>query len=118
MKILHVYKTCYPVTKGGVEQVIRYICKGTRKLGVESRILSLSDAKSEVTEIENTKIILHKKQLEISSNSFSVKLFQEFKRQLQWADIIHFHYPWPTGDLLALISSGKPYIITYHSDIV
>lgn len=118
MKVLHLYRTCYPVTKGGVEQVIRYICKGTRKLGVESRILSLSDNDLHETEFEDTKLVLCKKNFEISSNSFSFQLAKQFKTQSQWADIIHFHYPWPAGDYLSLFNKSKPTIVTYHSDII
>jgi rhamnosyl/mannosyltransferase len=34
-------------------------------------------------------------------------------------DLIHYHYPWPFGDLLHLISGqSKPAVLTYHSDIV
>ncbi|HBN6895409.1 TPA: glycosyl transferase family 1, partial [Vibrio cholerae] len=43
MKVLHVYRTCYPETKGGVEQVIRFIASGTKPLGIETKILTLSD---------------------------------------------------------------------------
>ena len=44
MKVLHLYRTCYPETKGGLEQAIRYICKGTAELGVENTILTLGDS--------------------------------------------------------------------------
>lgn len=43
MKVLHIYRTCYPETKGGVEQVIRFIASGTKPLGIETKILTLSD---------------------------------------------------------------------------
>ncbi|MBY7864278.1 glycosyltransferase [Vibrio fluvialis] len=118
MKVLHVYRTCHPITEGGVEQVIRCICRGTKKLGVTNKILSLSDSKSEIIYSEGTEIILCKKNWEISSNGFSMELFKQYAKLSQWADIIHFHYPWPTGDLLFFTSPKKPKIVTYHSDIV
>jgi len=35
------------------------------------------------------------------------------------ADIIHYHFPWPFGDLVHLLSGiKKPSIVTYHSDVI
>ncbi|GAL37527.1 glycosyltransferase [Vibrio maritimus] len=118
MKVLHVYRTCYPETRGGVEQVIRYITQGCQEYGVQSKVLSVSHNDSYSVEVQGTEVILCKADMEIASNSFSFQLFSEFKRLAQWADIIHFHYPWPTGDLLFLFNKDKPSIVTYHSDII
>ncbi len=47
---------------------------------------------------------------------------KQFKQLLSWADLLHFHYPFPIQDLLYL--AGKPFckmppaLVTYHSDIV
>lgn len=100
MKVLHVYRTCYPETKGGVEQVIRFIASGTKPLGIETKILTLSDNQTSSYYCEGTEIISVKKSIEISSNGFSWKLIRQFKKLSKWADIIHYHYPWPTGDFL------------------
>ncbi|WP_039046415.1 glycosyltransferase family 4 protein [Plesiomonas shigelloides] len=118
MKVLHVYRTCYPETNGGVEQVIRFIASGTKPLGVETKILTLSNDEAVPYYCEGTEIIPVKKTFEISSNGFSWKLINTFKKMSKWADIIHYHYPWPSGDFLSTFSSPKPSIVTYHSDIV
>ncbi|MCG6349090.1 glycosyltransferase family 4 protein [Vibrio fluvialis] len=119
MKVLHVYRTCYPETKGGVEQVIRFIASGTKPLGVETKILTLSDNNVPPYNCEGTEIIPVKKTFEVSSNGFALKLISEFKKLSEWADIIHYHYPWPSGDLISLFNtSKKPSLVTYHSDIV
>lgn len=118
MKVLHVYRTCYPETRGGVEQVIRYITQGCKPYGVESKVLSVSHNNSQVIDVQGTEVTLCKADIEVASNSFSFKLFSEFKRLAEWADLIHFHYPWPTGDLLAITNKNKPTLVTYHSDII
>lgn len=118
MKVLHVYRTCYPETRGGVEQVIRYITQGCQQYGVKSKVLSVSHNESCSLDVQGTEVILCKADMEIASNSFSFQLFSEFRRLAQWADIIHFHYPWPTGDLLSLLNKDKPSLVTYHSDII
>ena len=42
MHILHVYRTYFPDTQGGLEKVIRQICLNTTRPGADNRILSLS----------------------------------------------------------------------------
>jgi len=117
MKVLHVYRTCYPETKGGLEQAIRYICKGCAELGVENTILTLGDSNKDYR-YENYRIIVIKKDVEISSNGFSFKLISTFIKLSRSHDIIHYQYPWPTGDLLSLFAPKKPSLVSYQSDIV
>jgi len=117
MKVLHIYRTCYPETQGGIEHVIRSITEGGGKLGITNKILTLSNERKQPYKISNVEIIPIKKDIEIAANGFSIKLISKFKELAQWADIIHYHYPWPSGDFLAFFSN-KPSIVTYHSDIV
>ena len=42
MHILHVYRTYFPDTQGGLEEVIRQICLNNTPLGAHNRTLSLS----------------------------------------------------------------------------
>jgi rhamnosyl/mannosyltransferase len=38
---------------------------------------------------------------------------------VDWADVVHFHFPWPFADVLNLFGrTKKPTVMTYHSDIV
>ena len=49
----------------------------------------------------------------------SLQAFAMHRRLTEWADIIHYHFPWPFGDLLHLTSRvRRPTVLTYHSDIV
>lgn len=42
-----------------------------------------------------------------------------FRRLQGWADIVHYHFPWPFADVLhELARPNQPTILTYHSDIV
>ena len=43
MKVLHVYRTYFPDSQGGLEEVIRQICLATRDHGVTSKVFTLSD---------------------------------------------------------------------------
>ena len=45
--------------------------------------------------------------------------FFEFRELVKWADILHFHFPWPFADLLYLFSfTRKKSVMTYHSDVI
>lgn len=120
MKVLHVYRTYFPDTQGGVEEVIRQICLNSRVYGIESRIFTVSahPQPKVVNSIEGD-IVRAKRNFEIASTGFSLEAFSDFKRQAQWADIIHYHFPWPFADLLhSTLAKGKKTVVTYHSDIV
>lgn len=55
----------------------------------------------------------------MASCSISFSALPYFKRLVEWADVVHYHYPWPFADLLHFAARvRKPTVLTYHSDIV
>ena len=57
--------------------------------------------------------------VDIASVSPSVRALWEFRRQAQWADVIHYQYPWPFADVMHFLwARGKPTVVSYQSDIV
>jgi glycosyltransferase involved in cell wall biosynthesis len=120
MRVLHVYKSYYPDTVGGIEQVIAQLGRGLAALGDESRIYTLSPDPDPVV-IRRPEGEVHRSQVtaEIASNTVSVRALLEFRRQLEWADVVHYQFPWPFGDLLHLLwARHKPSVVSYQSDIV
>ena len=120
MKVLHVYRTYFPDTQGGLEEVIRQICLGTRKQGVSSRVFTLSDEPfpAFLPRVE-ADVVRVRKTFEVASCGFALTGIRRFIKEVEWADIVHYHYPWPFSDLLYLIAGQrKPAVLTYHSDIV
>lgn len=120
MKVLHVYKSYYPDTTGGVEQVICQLGQSLSHLGVESRIFTLSPAPFPAI-LERPEGCVHrsKTSIEIASNTMSISALPHFREQAKWADIIHYQFPWPFGDVLHLLgASRKASVVTYQSDIV
>ncbi|NHZ38637.1 glycosyltransferase family 4 protein [Massilia aquatica] len=120
MRVLHFYKTYFPESVGGVEQVIRQMCVGTGRLGVRNEVLTLTRQKERRdVEFEGHKVRLLPLDFEISSTGFSVAAFRELARMAQDADVVHYHFPWPFMDLAHFVSRiKKPSLVTYHSDIV
>jgi O-antigen biosynthesis rhamnosyltransferase len=120
MNVLHLYRTYFPDSQGGLEEVIRQICLGARQNGVNSRVFTLSDEPyPQRLPRPEAEVIRVRKSFEIASCGVSLTGVAQFRREVEWADIVHYHYPWPFADLLyGLAGRHKPSILTYHSDVV
>ncbi len=120
MRVLHFYKTYYPDTVGGIEQVIRQMCVGTGRLGVTNRVLTLTREKSNFDyEFEGHQVRRVPLDFEIASNAVSFGAFRALARMAKECDVVHYHFPWPFMDLAHFVSRvNKPSLVTYHSDIV
>ncbi|NBX73174.1 MAG: glycosyltransferase [Alphaproteobacteria bacterium] len=120
MKILFVYKTCFTESFGGIEQFLHQLALPLAANGHHVTILTLADIKesNELT-VANVRVVRCPISLSISSNSISLKALGIFRQMAAQHDVVHFNYPWPWGDVLSLLlPHNKPYIVSYHSDIV
>ena len=120
LRVLHFYKTSFPDTMGGIEQVISQIARGCVKSGIQVDVLSLTANKAPRT-IEIDGYLAHRARLDfqIASTGFSISAFWRFYQLAKQADIIHYHYPWPFMDVVHFVTRiCKPTIVTYHSDII
>ncbi|CAH0992005.1 D-inositol-3-phosphate glycosyltransferase [Sinobacterium norvegicum] len=120
MKVLQVYRTYYPDSQGGLEEAIRQIARGTSALGADNRIFSLQRKPGDaVIDYPEATVYRSHRHLSIKSCDIGFKAAPLFKELYRWCDVVHYHFPWPFADLLeAAVGGNKPYIITYHSDIV
>lgn len=120
MRVLHFYKTSFPDTMGGTEQVINQIARGASRLAVETDVLSLTtDPFSQTVDIDG--YLAHRARLDIqvASTAFSISAFSRFSQLAKKADVIHYHFPWPFMDLVHFATRiNKPTVVTYHSDII
>jgi len=120
MKILHFYKTTFPNSHGGVEQVIHQVAYGCVSLKIDVDILSLSRvSKLSIDSSYGYNSHFSRENFQIASNSFSFTVLSKFNILASQADLIHYHFPWPFMDLIHFLAHHKkPTIVTYHSDIV
>lgn len=120
MRVLHFYKTYFPDSMGGIEQVIRQMCVSTGRLGVSNTVLSLSRHDRLVPfEFEGHMVHRLPQNAEIASNAISLQSIGALARMAQEADVVHYHFPWPFMDLAHFMARvNKPTVLTYHSDIV
>lgn len=120
MNVLHVYRTYFPDSQGGLEECIRQICHNTQPLGAESRVLTLSrNAAPDILTRPEAEVHRFPLTWEASSNGVSIKAWYKFHELSEWADVVHYHFPWPFADLMHLRHRpGSATVLTYHSDIV
>jgi|SRR5690606_29649025 len=122
IRVLHVYRTYFPDTQGGGEEVIRQVCHNTRAFNIESRVFTLSKQPSPTPLAREEALVFQgKRHLEVASCGISFSALSAFRELAAWADILHYHFPWPYGDLLHLLggeATHKPTVINYHSDVV
>jgi glycosyltransferase involved in cell wall biosynthesis len=120
MKVLHVLSTFSPDSFGGIEASVSQLCFSLNRLGVENRVFTLSvNPYPKVIELSGIKIFRSKQNFKLASTRFSFQSIAIFKELVEWADIIHYNYPWPFADLLHFVSGvNKKTVVTYHSDII
>ena len=119
MKVLHFYKTFSETQFGGGESFIRHLTHATTQLGCDNTVLSLAAEPRPPQQTAHYRHIQVKENFSISSTSFSLSVFSTFSKLAAEADIIHYHFPWPFMDVVHFLTrTGKPSVVTYHSDIV
>lgn len=118
--VLHVFKLYLPDLHGGIQEVIRQLCHATAKhYGVENRVLTVAQGPgAREIELPDSLVIRCRLTLDAASTPMSLDMLGEFRRQLQWADVVHYHFPWPFGECLHLLyGRQQKSLVTYHSDI-
>ncbi|BBV99998.1 MULTISPECIES: glycosyltransferase family 4 protein [Pseudomonas] len=120
MRVLHFFKTYYPDTTGGIEQVMFQLSQGCRSLGVDGQVLTLSpNPVPERIQVADHEVVRVKENFNLASTGFSLTVFKRFKDMAAEADLVHFHFPWPMMDLVHFATRhGRPTVLSYHSDII
>ena len=112
-RVLHCYRTFYPESQGGLEQVILELAQKTDRCGV----LTLADVPAQHKLHGQLPVLSKKRWLSIASCCIGPGLIRALYRLKP--SLLHFHFPWPFGDLAYLLAGrSRPLVITYHSDIV
>lgn len=117
-KITHIFKTYFPETNGGLEEAIRQIGRQAVSKGFSVEVVSVGASAYSLTTPDGITSRFHKRTCDLYSNPFSLSLAKDFAAICEDTDILHFHFPWPTAELLALLHSAKkPVVVTFHCDI-
>jgi len=120
LRVLHVYKDYYPPVLGGIEGHINILAKGLLRRGVEVEVLvSNTRATLERQNIDGVPVTRIPQLGRFASAPLNATFPLWLRRLKKKFDIIHFHFPNPTGEMSYLVSGlGCQIVTTYHSDIV
>ena len=120
VRILHLYKRSILDSYGGVEKFIDTLCKCTNEFDIENILFSLSKKNlNKKINLDKYTVINAKEDIYIFSTGFSIQAFSKFKKLAASVDLIHYHFPNPFADILHFFCGiRKPFLVTYHSDIV
>lgn len=121
VKVMHVYRTYFPDPPGGLQEAIRQIARATSVHGVESRVFSLSPQPDPARlDLPDATVIRARSWAAPASCDIGgFGAFRMFANLTRWADIVHYHFPWPFADLMHLaVRPTIPAVMTYHSDVV
>jgi glycosyltransferase involved in cell wall biosynthesis len=118
MRIVHVYKDIFPVL-GGMENHIRLLCRElARDADFDVRILVTNTTRlSDVVSLDGVQVTRTGRLATVASTPISPRLPMELRRLRP--DIVHLHFPYPLGEVAALVATPSvPTVITYQSDVV
>lgn len=128
MNILHIYKSYYPETLGGVEQMVQTLSKGLLAQGLTCEVLvmanpELCDAGPALVHWEGIRIHRVARQINLASTPIGWRLLPKLAQLAPQFDLLHFHFPYPWADVAWLYARLTkqlriPYLVSYHSDIV
>ena len=122
LRVLHIYRTYFPETQGGLQESIRQLCLATLPLEVDNTVFALArQPYPACMDLPEGKLVRARAWFEVASCDFGGwDALRRCREAADECDIIQIHYPWPFADmLLPFIRRRKqPVVVTYVSDIV
>lgn len=122
LSVLHLYRTYFPETQGGLQESIRQLCLATRDLDVDNVVFALAkNPTPQHLTLPEARLTRAKSWVEIASCDFGGwDAFKRCRAAAAECDIVQIHYPWPFADMLLpfIRRRGQPLLVTYVSDIV
>ncbi|NJM09174.1 glycosyltransferase, partial [Candidatus Gracilibacteria bacterium] len=118
MHIVHIYKDYFPIL-GGIENHLRALAEGQAARGHRVTVLVTNTTNQEQrSEQGNLTIIKAARRFHAASTPLSPAMLRHASA-LKDVELVHLHFPFPPGDLAALVVPGAPpLVVSYHSDIV
>ncbi|QLH76971.1 glycosyltransferase [Halosimplex rubrum] len=115
--VLQVCTYYYPFT-GGIQKLVRTLVTGIDDANF--RILTCATGgRGGVDERHGTEVVRAGSPGAVKSTPMSPTFPYRLRQQLAWADLVHYHLPFPLGPVSHLINRvDTPAVATFHDDIV
>lgn len=118
LSVLQIYKDFYPPVHGGVEDHLNLLCRTIRPYCDVRVLVSASGERRTRRELVDGIPVMRAGELMRVASAPICPSWPMHLRRLR-ADLYHFHFPNPTGDLSYWLSGARgKIVVTYHSDIV
>lgn len=118
IKILQVNKLYYPET-GGIERTVQNIAEGLSEKTDMKVLVCQRKGKRDLETINNVPIYRAHSFGTFFSMPLSLDFILQLRRMAKNQSIIHFHMPFPLGDIACLLSGYRGKVVVYwHSDVV
>jgi glycosyltransferase involved in cell wall biosynthesis len=125
LNILHVGKFV-PPSFGGMERALDSMARGIAKRGHEIRVLvhtrdRAGDARADARAVPQRGLTIRREPycFALGTAPISLRYLDTYRRWSRWADIVHFHEPFPIASIaFNLLPKPRRIIVSWHSDIV
>jgi len=119
MKVVHVYKDYHPPVRGGIEQTVERMARAQAAEGDQVTVLtSAHGGRRTVDErVDGVRVVRVAEWARAMSAPFCPAM--PFHLARLEADVVHLHFPNPTGEVSWLLARPKgALVVSYYSDIV
>lgn len=118
LKVLQVNKLYYPIT-GGIERVVQQIAEGLNDKTDMKVLACQQNGRTVIEDVNGVKVHRAGSLGLFYSMPISFSFLKQLSTLSKDRDVIHFHMPFPLGDLGCLLSGFKGKVVVWwHSDIV
>ncbi|ELZ38094.1 mannosyltransferase [Halorubrum saccharovorum DSM 1137] len=117
IRVLQVSKHYHPVT-GGIETVVEQLVSGIE--GVSFRVLTATErGLGGVDSVDGVPVVRAGNLGNVKSTPLAPSFPVRLRRQAEWADLVHYHLPFPVGPVSHLLARvDAPTVVTFHDDII
>ena len=121
-RVLHLYRTYFPETQGGMQEAIRQLCLATQPLEVDNTVFALArQPDPPFMQLPEGRLVRARSWLELASCDIGGwAALRRCREAADQCDVIQIHFPWPFADMLLpfIRRRNQPVLVSYVSDIV
>ena len=121
-RVLHLYRTYFPETQGGMQEAIRQLCLATQSFDVDNTVFALArQPDPPYLQLPEGQLVRARSWLELASCDIGGwTALRRCREAADQCDLIQIHFPWPFADVLLpfIRRRNQPVLVSYVSDIV